>query len=64
MGCCKALLLVMERQVPFALSVLQPAIRPWCSFALGAELSPHLFPFAKTNQNRLAQMATNPLDNL
>lgn len=58
--CC----VVMGRQIPFVLGVPQPAIHPQCSFALGAELSPPLFPFAKTNQNKLSQMATNPLDNL
>lgn len=42
-----------------------PVTYPWCSFAPGAELSPLLFPFAKRpDQNKLSQMATNPLDNL
>lgn len=64
LGCCKALLLVVERQVPFAFGVPQPGIRSWCSFALGAELSPLLLSFAKPNLNKLAQMATNPFDDL
>lgn len=36
LGCCKAPLLAMERQVPFILGVPQPATRPRSSFAPGS----------------------------